>query len=176
MDPKQREGMRKTRLCEKFMQTGSCGYGDKCTFAHGWVGRMMPCEEWRAARQLLPASRLPSGHAVLFAAVRVVTPPATMSCHPVCCAQCYVLCSFRLHSSCHAMLPFAHSAMWCVNCSAPASACQHPPHYTRPLLPASSTSLFMHPAHICLPPPHLHPAHMRPRFSAGSTSSAAVPP
>lgn len=26
---------RKTRLCEKFMQTGSCGYGDKCTFAHG---------------------------------------------------------------------------------------------------------------------------------------------
>mmetsp|Transcript_12146 Transcript_12146/g.31996 ORF Transcript_12146/g.31996 Transcript_12146/m.31996 type:complete len:229 (-) Transcript_12146:1806-2492(-) len=27
--------MRKTRLCEKFMTTGQCGYGDGCTFAHG---------------------------------------------------------------------------------------------------------------------------------------------
>ncbi len=25
----------KTRLCERFMTTGSCNYGDKCTFAHG---------------------------------------------------------------------------------------------------------------------------------------------
>eukprot|EP00197_Chlamydomonas_leiostraca_P002398 CAMPEP_0202858516 /NCGR_PEP_ID=MMETSP1391-20130828/1014_1 /ASSEMBLY_ACC=CAM_ASM_000867 /TAXON_ID=1034604 /ORGANISM="Chlamydomonas leiostraca, Strain SAG 11-49" /LENGTH=627 /DNA_ID=CAMNT_0049537441 /DNA_START=96 /DNA_END=1979 /DNA_ORIENTATION=+ len=33
--PVSKDSMRKTRLCEKFMQTGSCGYGDKCTFAHG---------------------------------------------------------------------------------------------------------------------------------------------
>ncbi len=30
-----KESMRKTRLCERFMQTGNCPYGDKCTFAHG---------------------------------------------------------------------------------------------------------------------------------------------
>lgn len=29
--------MAKTRLCQKFMNTGTCPYGDKCTFAHGWV-------------------------------------------------------------------------------------------------------------------------------------------
>lgn len=29
------EMMKKTRLCEEFMNTGSCRYGDKCTFAHG---------------------------------------------------------------------------------------------------------------------------------------------
>jgi len=27
--------LRKTRLCERFMATGLCNYGDKCTFAHG---------------------------------------------------------------------------------------------------------------------------------------------
>lgn len=27
--------MQKTKLCQKFMQTGACSYGDKCTFAHG---------------------------------------------------------------------------------------------------------------------------------------------
>jgi hypothetical protein len=25
----------RTRLCEGFMQNGTCRYGDKCTFAHG---------------------------------------------------------------------------------------------------------------------------------------------
>lgn len=29
------ELMKKTRLCEEFMKTGVCKYGDKCTFAHG---------------------------------------------------------------------------------------------------------------------------------------------
>ncbi|EFJ39773.1 CCCH zinc finger protein [Volvox carteri f. nagariensis] len=28
--------MKKTRICEEFVRTGSCKYGDKCTFAHGW--------------------------------------------------------------------------------------------------------------------------------------------
>ncbi len=27
--------MRKTRLCQEFMNTGQCRYGDNCTFAHG---------------------------------------------------------------------------------------------------------------------------------------------
>jgi len=27
--------MKKTRLCQEFMTTGVCKYGDKCTFAHG---------------------------------------------------------------------------------------------------------------------------------------------
>jgi hypothetical protein len=27
----------KTKLCERFMATGQCPYGPKCTFAHGWV-------------------------------------------------------------------------------------------------------------------------------------------
>eukprot|EP00798_Chlamydomonas_sp_ICE-L_P030353 gene30353-35358_t len=27
--------MKKTRLCQDFMQTGNCRYGEKCTFAHG---------------------------------------------------------------------------------------------------------------------------------------------
>lgn len=30
------ELMKKTRICEEFMKTGSCKYGDKCTFAHGY--------------------------------------------------------------------------------------------------------------------------------------------
>jgi hypothetical protein len=34
-------GLHKTRLCEKFMTQGLCGYGDKCTFAHG-CGRLQP--------------------------------------------------------------------------------------------------------------------------------------
>jgi hypothetical protein len=29
------QSMRKTRLCEEFMQTGRCKYGDRCTYAHG---------------------------------------------------------------------------------------------------------------------------------------------
>ncbi|GLI70820.1 hypothetical protein VaNZ11_015824 [Volvox africanus] len=29
------ELMKKTRICEEFVRTGSCKYGDKCTFAHG---------------------------------------------------------------------------------------------------------------------------------------------
>eukprot|EP00877_Chromochloris_zofingiensis_P005297 jgi/Chrzof1/14769/Cz09g15150.t1 len=29
-----KEVLRKTRLCAKFMQTGTCGYGDACSFAH----------------------------------------------------------------------------------------------------------------------------------------------
>lgn len=31
-----RDMMRKTRLCERFMASGMCNYGDKCTFAHGY--------------------------------------------------------------------------------------------------------------------------------------------
>ena len=29
------ETMKKTRLCEEFMKTASCKYGNTCTFAHG---------------------------------------------------------------------------------------------------------------------------------------------
>jgi hypothetical protein len=28
-------GIHKTKLCERFMTTGQCPYGQKCTFAHG---------------------------------------------------------------------------------------------------------------------------------------------
>lgn len=31
----EKSGHWRTRLCDQFMQTGSCRYGDKCTFAHG---------------------------------------------------------------------------------------------------------------------------------------------
>lgn len=27
----------KTRLCQEFMESSKCRYGDKCTFAHGCV-------------------------------------------------------------------------------------------------------------------------------------------
>ena len=30
-----RSAFYKTRLCFKFMETGSCGYGDRCNYAHG---------------------------------------------------------------------------------------------------------------------------------------------
>ncbi len=30
-----KSGHWRTRLCEGFMQNGTCRYGDKCTFAHG---------------------------------------------------------------------------------------------------------------------------------------------
>lgn len=32
-----REMMKKTRLCERFMNTGDCPYGARCTFAHGYA-------------------------------------------------------------------------------------------------------------------------------------------
>lgn len=33
----------KTKLCERFMATGACPYGPKCTFAHGWVAAGAVC-------------------------------------------------------------------------------------------------------------------------------------
>lgn len=35
MGDKPKGAMHKTRLCERFMETQICPYGDKCTFAHG---------------------------------------------------------------------------------------------------------------------------------------------
>ena len=34
-------GIHKTKLCERFMTTGNCPYGQKCTFAHGCVRARM---------------------------------------------------------------------------------------------------------------------------------------
>lgn len=31
-----REALRKTRLCDLFMSTGSCNFGNRCNFAHGY--------------------------------------------------------------------------------------------------------------------------------------------
>eukprot|EP00798_Chlamydomonas_sp_ICE-L_P031723 gene31723-6924_t len=33
--PIPRQALRKTKLCAKFMETGVCSYGERCTFAHG---------------------------------------------------------------------------------------------------------------------------------------------
>lgn len=40
-----RDKLKKTRLCDKFMTIGTCPYGGKCTFAHGF-------EELRQAQEL----------------------------------------------------------------------------------------------------------------------------
>ncbi|KAJ9528442.1 hypothetical protein QJQ45_020276, partial [Haematococcus lacustris] len=52
--------MKKTRLCEEFMNTGSCKYGDRCTFAHGSNElRQPPNQSSFAAAQARPYTDRP---------------------------------------------------------------------------------------------------------------------
>ena len=37
-------GIKTSRICSRFRQTGRCSYGDKCSFVHGvWVCRVVRC-------------------------------------------------------------------------------------------------------------------------------------
>lgn len=71
------EHMKKTRLCQEFMNTGSCKYGDRCTFAVGTTPHT------GAARAPVHGCPLPThglGDFNTAVNLRLITDPTLCSC------------------------------------------------------------------------------------------------
>ncbi|RZR83579.1 hypothetical protein BHM03_00010199 [Ensete ventricosum] len=67
----------KTRLCQKFRATGSCPYGDSCSFAHGPEDLRQPPPNWqeitrtqKICRKFYAGEVCPYGEKCLYAHVR----------------------------------------------------------------------------------------------------------